>query len=61
MTNDEYKKAIPSCCSHKTVEEHANNMLYCWGITAGFVQEQGESYCDSCTENKNYKQPEESK
>lgn len=53
MSEDEYQKAIPTCCTHKTVDEHAKAMLYCWGITAGFVQAQGESYCDGCSENAN--------
>ena len=55
MTKEEYQKAIPSCCIHTTVESHADNMLYCWGITAGFVQDQGESYCKGCSENINCK------
>jgi hypothetical protein len=54
MTKDDYQKAIPLCCSHKTADEHAEVMLYCWGITAGFVQTQGESYCEGCSENINY-------
>lgn len=58
MNKEDYQKAIPSCCVHKTVEEHGDNMLYCWGITAGFVQEQGESYCNECSENTNCKSKE---
>jgi hypothetical protein len=53
MTKDDYQKAIPTCCIHRTFEEHADNMLFCWGITSGLVQEQGESYCDKCSENLN--------
>jgi len=53
MTKEEYQKAIPKCCRHKTTEEHHNAMLLCWGITAGFVQKQGELYCRDCSENVN--------
>ena len=55
MTNEDYQKAIPACCSHKTVEQHEEVMLYCWGIIKGLVQEQGESYCEECSENVNCK------
>ena len=61
MTNDDYQKAIPKCCAHKTVKDHAEVMLYCWGITGGFVQAQGESYCAGCSENVNCVNQGESK
>ena len=53
MDKEEYQKAIPKCCRHKTAEEHLDVMMLCWGITAGFVQEKGESYCKDCSENVN--------
>lgn len=48
MTEKEYQEAIPPCCKLKTAQQHLDVILLCWGITHGYVQAQGEKYCDKC-------------
>ena len=43
MTKEEYQALIPPWCKLRTVEEHAEAILYCWSVTAGFAQK--ESNC----------------
>jgi hypothetical protein len=33
FTEEQYRAAIPKCCSYKTLDEHMN-MLLCWGLAA---------------------------
>ena len=40
MTKEEYQALIPPWCKLRTVEEHAEVMLYCWSVTAGFAQKE---------------------
>jgi len=42
MTKEEYESLIPDCCTLRTVEEHMELLLLCWGITHGSVDKKHE-------------------
>lgn len=49
MTEEEYQKLIPKHCLLQTVEQHKNQLGYCWGISYGFVTAETEQeYCKGC-------------
>jgi len=49
ITREQYEKAIPECCAHKTIEDHENIML-CWGLENA-IEENRIMNCYFCTEN----------
>lgn len=49
MTEEEYQKMIPKHCLYQTVEQHREEMMYCWGISHGFITTETEKeYCKDC-------------
>ena len=32
VTREMYQQSIPACCEFKTVEEHEDNLMLCWGL-----------------------------
>lgn len=52
ITEDEYRKAIPHFCSCRTVADHVDYLMLCWGISYGYVQKrhdvEGPHYCHGC-------------
>lgn len=56
-----YEANIPECCSLKTFQEHADELMLCWGITAAI--ESGTSKknnCGICEYNKDNNVPNHS-
>jgi hypothetical protein len=50
LTPENYQKQIPAWCKYRTVQEHMDGLLLCWGIT--LHMEKGEpmtlDYCRGC-------------
>jgi len=46
MTIEEYERRIPPWCSLRTAQEHVEEMLGCWSVTAGFAEREGN--CKGC-------------
>jgi hypothetical protein len=38
ITPDQYKAAIPTCCSYRTYEEHVDGLMLCWGLVLAIEQ-----------------------
>lgn len=50
VTEELYAASIPKECSHRTLQEHMDNLMLCWGLTASI--EQGKKMnCSDCSEN----------
>lgn len=60
FTEEEYQKMIPKHCLYQTVDEHREQMMYCWGISYGFITADTEKEyckdCEFCKEATNYGQ-----
>lgn len=54
FTEDDYEKAIPACCTLKTVEEH-RSIMYCWGLLEELEQGIERTDCPvTCESNINF-------
>lgn len=47
---DAYQAAIPECCTLRTIDEHANELMFCWGLLSA-MDEQREMNCTGCPMN----------
>ena len=32
ITAEQYASAIPECCEYRTLDEHINGLMLCWGL-----------------------------
>ncbi len=53
LTPEIYEAAIPKCCTYRTLEEHMNGLMLCWGLTLA-IEEDRPMDCTGCP----LKQPE---
>lgn len=55
MTNEEFKEkyqaAIPDCCKLRTFEEHAEEIMFCWGLALQIRTGGKETNCGICEYN----------
>ena len=50
ITEELYTASIPKCCEFQTLQEHKDNLMLCWGLTASI--EKGKSMnCTNCDLN----------
>lgn len=54
ISKEVYEQNIPSCCSYKTWEEHAESMMFCWGLVDAINKNQLMD-CSDCLFNQNEK------
>lgn len=51
-----YEAAIPDCCELRTADEHAEQLMLCWGITKALADgktvkdSEGCKSCEYCTQ-----------
>lgn len=52
---DEYKQkyeaAIPSCCELQTFDEHADQVMICWGVAYAVDNNTPKTPCGECEYN----------
>lgn len=46
-----YEAAIPSCCELQTFEEHANQLMICWGVAYAVEYSSSKTPCGECEYN----------
>lgn len=48
---EEYQAAIPGCCRLRTFKEHAEEIMFCWGITVQIESGSKVTPCGMCEYN----------
>ena len=52
IVKKDYEISIPSCCLYKTWKEHAESMMFCWGLVDAINKNQLMD-CSGCQFNEN--------
>jgi hypothetical protein len=47
VNSEQYEKAIPACCKFRTMREHYEILMLCWGVLAA-IQDGVSMNCGEC-------------